>query len=319
MKMDLSIYFSADFLMSFVTLANVLGAVGGLCTVASMSMKTVIPLRIAGIASAFFFLCSGIFARSFPSIFLYAMLLPLNSVRLYQMMDLIKKVRAAASSDLSMDWLQPFMTRRRYKKGEIIFRKGDIADQMFLAAKGKYLVSEINIELRPGHIFGEMGLLTSGSQRTASVECIESGQLLTISYDKVRELYFENPEFGFYFLRLVGERLLQNLKRAEDMLAAERQKHSVAAADPNPAVAHPNPALDAGRNERSHDGLLRQAYENLYLIARIRGRSRPIASIRAYWSARLRGRSRSIASIRAFWIDRLRRRMTTQHLRRRSR
>jgi CRP-like cAMP-binding protein len=162
------------------------------------------------------------------------MLLPLNSFRLYQLMELIKKVRAAASSDLSMDWLEPFMTKRQIKKGTIIFRKGDVADEMFLAAKGKYLVSELNLELRPGHIFGEMGLLTSGFQRTQSVECIESGHLLTISYDEVRELYFENPEFGFYFLRLVGERLLQNLKRAEDMLAAERQKHSVAVTNPNP-------------------------------------------------------------------------------------
>src|SRR5260370_14202078 len=110
-----------------------------------MSMKTVITLRIAGIAGAFFFLCFGILLRSFPAIFLYAMLLPLNSVRLYQMIELIKKVRAAASSDLSMDWLQPFMTKRKYKKGEIVFHKGDVADQMFLSAKGKYLLCELNI------------------------------------------------------------------------------------------------------------------------------------------------------------------------------
>jgi CRP-like cAMP-binding protein len=44
-----------------------------------------------------------------------------------------------------------------------------------------------------------MALLTSGSHRTAMVECTESGQVLMINYDQVRELYFENPEFGFYF------------------------------------------------------------------------------------------------------------------------
>ena len=49
--------------MSFVTLANIMGLIGGILYVASISMKTVIPLRIAGIASAFFFLCSGVFAR----------------------------------------------------------------------------------------------------------------------------------------------------------------------------------------------------------------------------------------------------------------
>ncbi len=221
--MDFGAYFSAPFLMSVITAANVCAALGGVLYIASTSMKTVIPLRIAGIASAFFFLCSGILARSFPPIFLYSLLLPLNTFRLFQMLQLIKKVRAAATSDLAMDWLQPFMHRRSFRKGDILFRKGDLADEMFLAEKGKFVVSELGIELRSGQIFGEMGLLTSGSHRTATIECTESGQALMITYDQVRELYFENPEFGFYFLRLVGERLLHDLRRVEDMLAQERQ------------------------------------------------------------------------------------------------
>ncbi len=223
--MNLSFDFTAHDLMNFVTMANVLGVIGGILYLASMSMKTVIPLRIAGIASAFFFLCAGIFAHSLPAIFLYALLMPLNSLRLYQMLELIKKVRAAASSDLSMDWLQPFMTKRKYRKGDFVFRKGDLAEEMFLAVKGKYLVSELNIEIPPGHIFGELGLLTSDNLRTQSVECVESGHVLTITYDKVWELYFDDPEFGYHFLHISSDRLLQNVARLEDMLAAERQKH----------------------------------------------------------------------------------------------
>src|SRR3981081_3204233 len=120
--MGLESYFSAPFLMSFITAANVCAAIGGVLYIASTSMKTVIPLRIAGIASALFFLCSGIFARSFPPIFLYSLL--------FQMLQLIKKVRAAATSDLTMDWLQPFMHRRSFRKGDILFRKGDLANEM---------------------------------------------------------------------------------------------------------------------------------------------------------------------------------------------
>ena len=220
--MGLESYFSAPF---FVLIQPRTSArlFGGVLYIASTSMKTVIPLRIAGIASALCFLCSGISARSFPPIFLYSLLLPLNTFRLFQMLQLIKKVRAAATSDLTMDWLQPFMHRRSFRKGDILFRKGDLANEMFLAEKGKFVVSELGIELRPGQIFGEMGLLTSGSHRTATIECTESGQVLMITYDQVRELYFENPEFGFYFLRLVGERLLHDLRRVEEMLAQERQ------------------------------------------------------------------------------------------------
>jgi hypothetical protein len=210
-------------LLTFVTLANILGMIGGIFYVLSVSMKTVIPLRIAAIASTVFFLGYGIFTPALPSIFLYAMLLPLNTLRLYQIQELIKKVRTAAGGDLSMNWLEPFMTRRRSRKGAVLFQKGDPADEMFLVVKGKYLVKELNIELLPGQIIGEMGLLTPDNRRTQSVVCTQSGHVLSITYDKVRELYFENPEFGFHFLRLTSQRLLQNVARLETQLAARQE------------------------------------------------------------------------------------------------
>ncbi len=225
--MDLSSYLTWDYvlfflswnnLLTFVTLANVLGLVGGVFYVASVSMKTVIPLRMAAIASALFFLGYGIFSASLPTIFLYGMLLPLNTFRLYQIQELIKKVRTAAGGDLSMDWLEPFMRRRNYRKGAVVFHKGDAADEMLLVVKGKYLVQELNIEILPGQIVGEMGFLTADNRRTQSVVCIQPGHVLTITYDKVRELYFENPDFGFHFLQLTSQRLLQNVARLEAQL-----------------------------------------------------------------------------------------------------
>jgi CRP-like cAMP-binding protein len=50
------------------------------------------------------------------------------------------------------------------------------------------------------------------------VECVETGIVLTITYDTVQQLYFQNPTFGFYLLRLTTERLLQNLARLEARL-----------------------------------------------------------------------------------------------------
>jgi hypothetical protein len=216
--------FSTEFLTGFFTAANLMGVIGAIFYITSMSMKTVIPLRIAAIASALFFLCSGIFAHWLPAIILYAVLLPLNSFRLYQMMDLIRKVRSATGDDTSMEWLHSFMTSRSYHKGDVIFHKGDVAFEMFLAVTGKYRVPELNLEIGPAHVFGEMGLVTSGYHRTQTVECVESGRVLTIRYDEVRELYFQNPEFGFYFLRLICNRMLQNLARAEERLAVEFHK-----------------------------------------------------------------------------------------------
>jgi hypothetical protein len=55
--------------------------------------------------------------------------------------------------------------------------------------------------------------------------------VLTATYQQVKELYFQNPQFGFYFLRLTTERLFENIGRLEkelakknEMLAALNQK-----------------------------------------------------------------------------------------------
>jgi len=52
-------------------------------------------------------------------------------------------------------------------------------------------------------------------------ECIEAGMILSVSYTKVEELYVQNPEFGFYFLRLASARLFQNIATLEQRLAQQ--------------------------------------------------------------------------------------------------
>jgi CRP-like cAMP-binding protein len=93
---------------------------------------------------------------------------------------------------------------------------------MFLTITGRYLVTEIGVELPPGRIVGELGFLTPNKQRTATVECIEDGQVLTITYEKLLEIYFQNPQFGYYFLVLTSQRLLENISRLEGIVAQEK-------------------------------------------------------------------------------------------------
>ena len=57
--------------------------------------------------------------------------------------------------------------------------------------------------------------------------------MLTASYQLVKELYFQNPEFGFFFLRLTSERLFQNIGRLEEELA--RKNAQLQALAPKPA------------------------------------------------------------------------------------
>ncbi|MES1155109.1 MAG: cyclic nucleotide-binding domain-containing protein [Pseudorhodoplanes sp.] len=210
--------------------ANIMGFIGGVFYVGTMVMKTMVPLRAAAIASNFFLGLYGLLANSLPTVFLYTLLLPINCVRLYQMIQLVEKVKIASQGDLSMDWIKPFMTKRSYRKGDVLFRKDDRAEEMFFTVTGKFRVTELGVELPPGQIVGEMGLLAPDNRRTASLECVEDGQVLTITYDKVRELYFQNPTFGFYFLRLTTDRLLQNIARLEKTIELHKIKVSADAA-----------------------------------------------------------------------------------------
>jgi CRP-like cAMP-binding protein len=149
-------------------------------------------------------------------------LLPINCVRLVQMLRLIKRVKQASKSDLSMEWLKPFMTRSKTKAGEILFAKGDVANCMFFTLSGRYRLKELGIELLQGQVVGEMGFMSPSNTRTQTLECLEAGEVLSISYDEVRQLYFQNPEFGFYFLRLTSERLFQNMEVMEKEIARLR-------------------------------------------------------------------------------------------------
>ena len=117
-----------------------------------------------------------------------------------------------------MEWLKPFMTQRKYRPGDVLCKKGDTANEMFLTVSGKFLVTEFGIELPPGSPVGELGFLTPNKQRTATVECTEAAQVLTITYERLLELYFQNPQFGYYFLVLTSKRLLQNIARADSTI-----------------------------------------------------------------------------------------------------
>src|ERR1700712_1950932 len=205
-----------------ITLANMFALVGAIFFVATLLTQTMVPLRVANMIGCAFFAVFGALTASVTTFLLYLLMVPINAYRLRQMLVLVKKARSATQGDTSMEWLKPFMTERKYRKGDILMKKGDAANEMLLTVTGKFLVKEINVELPPGRLMGELGFLTPDNRRTATVECIEDGQVMTISYDRLLEIYFQNPQFGYYFLVLTSQRLLENNARLEAMLAQSK-------------------------------------------------------------------------------------------------
>jgi hypothetical protein len=187
--------------------------------VATATTKTMVPLRVLTIAANVFFALVFAVLHLWLPMALQVLALPLNGYRLYQMLDLIKNVRAAIGGDSSMEWLKPFMTRRSFKTGDVLFTKGEPADRMFCTVTGRFRLRELGIELKPGEVVGELAMLAPDNRRTATLECIEAGQALSITYEQVEQLYYQNPTFGFYFLRLATARLFDNISRLEAEVA----------------------------------------------------------------------------------------------------
>lgn len=217
-----------DVVLDHITFASVLAVIGGIFLILSFVARTIVPMRILSIVSTLFFVGAALLAGSVQHFLMYFLALPANVIRLVQIQNLVKKARRSAQGTLSLNWLRPFMTARNVKKGEVLFRKGDVAANMFLTATAKFRVIELDVEMPPDRILGELGFLSPNNRRTQSVECVEGGEVLTIDYEKLRELYFQNPEFGYYFLRLTSDRLIQNSARLQDLV--EQSKAALAAA-----------------------------------------------------------------------------------------
>ena len=205
-----------------ITLANMFALLGAIFFVATLLTQTMVPLRVANMIGCLFFAIFGALSGAITTFFLYLLMIPINAWRLRQMLALVKKARSASQGDMSMEWLKPFMTQRTYRKGSILMKKGDAAHDMLLTVTGRFRVVEIDLEVPPGRLMGELGFLTPDNRRTATIECIEDGQVLTITYEKLLEIYFQNPQFGYYFLVLTSQRLLQNLARAEAIIAQNK-------------------------------------------------------------------------------------------------
>ena len=113
-----------------INTANMLALAGAMFYVATLMMRTIVPLRVIGIISIAFFMAYGLVAGAVGTFLLYLLSLPVNVIRLRQMLTLVKKARMSSQGDLSMDWLRPYMTPRKYRKGEVLFRKGDVANEI---------------------------------------------------------------------------------------------------------------------------------------------------------------------------------------------
>jgi CRP-like cAMP-binding protein len=198
--------------------------IGGGLLVAGSFVKTMIPLRWLAVGSTIGFLIYGLLLPSLLMVVLQAVLLPINIWRAIEMVQLTRRVRAASQArDTSGVWLRPYMRRRKVAAGEILFRKGDEADHLYMLASGRMELAEIGAVLEPGRVFGEIAFFAPDGRRTMTARALEPCELLSIDGATVRQLYYQNPDFGFELIGMVAGRLLSDVHRLEAAVQASKE------------------------------------------------------------------------------------------------
>ena len=174
-----------------------------------------LPLRFLAITSSLCFATYALILQLWPLLAMELVLLPINVYRLWQVLFLRRKLTTASGakrSDFSI--IRAYGNLMRVEAGSIVFKRGDLADQLYYLAKGRIRIEELDIDLASGDVFGEIAFFTDSAARTATARCIENAEVYGINEKQFMRLQFEDPSFGLAIMRIITRRLMDNASSA---------------------------------------------------------------------------------------------------------
>ena len=192
-----------------------LGWLAAVLTVASYAVKTMLPLRILAILSSLAFVTYAFLLSLWPMVVMELILLPFNIWRLWEILVLRRKVaEAAQSSSPDFSVIRAYGKLRRINAGTAIFQVGDEVDQLYFIDEGTVRITEFDVDLTRGDIFGEIAFFTDAATRTATAQATSEVVVYELDKTSFLRLQFQDPGFGLSVMRTVTRRLIDDAARA---------------------------------------------------------------------------------------------------------
>lgn len=192
---------------------ELLGWIAAGLTLAAYASRTMLPLRIAAIAANCFFIAFSSLAGIYPTLILHLVLLPFNVIRLVEILRLTKRVKAARTDGFDASWIANLVPARTFTEGHVLFRKGDAPDNIYFLVSGTIRMKEADVTVTEGELFGEIAFFSDAQERTLTAECETPCEIVVINEATFMSLYFQNPAFGMYIVRLISRRLLEGMNK----------------------------------------------------------------------------------------------------------
>ena len=81
------------------------------------------------------------------------------------------------------------------------------------SASGRLRLEGVGATIGPDSLIGEIALFSPDKKRTLTVVCETDCELYMMTDEQIYQLYYQNPKLGFYFMKLIVERLLRDVQR----------------------------------------------------------------------------------------------------------
>lgn len=196
-----------------MTLPILLSYAALLVLAVAFALPTIVQLRWLAVVGGALIVVLGLVTADYISAILGLAIVAVNVWRVMEMRRLegvTREATAASAAPVTLDWLLPYMRPVALPKDTVVFHKGEAADSMYFVSHGRVRFEEFGVEMGKGSLFGEIGIFSHDKTRTATAKCIEDCSLLKIDADKVHELYYKNPNFGFFIVDLITRRLMED-------------------------------------------------------------------------------------------------------------
>ena len=110
--------------------------------------------------------------------------------------------------------LAALATNRRIHRGDVVFREGEPAAELFIVASGRIALANKSSDGREsvvalveaGDLFGEMPLF-DGEGRSAEARALSTSEVVAVPYEPIRELYDAQPQLLWHVVEMLAGRL----------------------------------------------------------------------------------------------------------------
>lgn len=140
--------------------------------------------------------------------------------------EIFSDLSPTASEDKRiLEELASLLLEKKFKKGEMIIREGDMGDTLYILASGsvqvlrntlgdeKYAV--VNLKAEQNVFFGEVALIDS-DKRSASVMALEDCKTWVLTGNDYEKICEKEPRFGYLVTFRIAKRIASTLRNTNN-------------------------------------------------------------------------------------------------------